>query len=201
MAKVFKKAMISEEITYIGIPPSTTEPRPLESENSLDNEPEPIVTPPFIGALPDGLEQERARLNEQINTLNTLLQSIPQAISDNRQLLSSDIADIVLLIASKFFISQQQNKNAITHQITGILTQLNQKQHIEITLHPHDLALIRQGELTIDLQNCKHITLKADDNLRLGGCMVTSEHGVFDASIERQIDNLKQVLLQMREGL
>jgi len=188
MTNIFKRVMISEEIIYIGIPPVDSIPEPIEA----------VTPPPFIGALPDSLAEERALLQEKINTLSTLLHSIPQAISDNRQQLSSDIADIVLLVTSKFFINQQQNKNAITHQITQVLTQLNEKQNLEIALHPHDLALIQQGEITIDLRSCKNLRLKADDQLRLGGCMITSEHGVFDAGIERQIDNLKQVLLQMK---
>ena len=185
MANVFKNVMISEEIKYIGVPP-------------VDPTPEPIEAPPVVDALPDILTQERAILQEQSNTLNALLHSIPQAISDNRQQLSSEIADIVLLIASKFFINQQQNKEAISHQITQILTQLNEKQTLEIALHPHDLRLITEGDITIDLRSCKNLRFKADDQLRLGGCVITSEHGVFDAGIERQIDNLKHVLLKMK---
>lgn len=189
MVNIFKNIKISEEIAYIGTPP--IESIPIEI----------AVPPPFVGAFPDGLAQERAHLQEQTKTLTTLLQSIPQAISDERLQLSSDIADIVLLIVSKFFINQQQNKNALAQQITQILTQLNEQQHLEIALHPQDLALMQQGEINIDLRACKNLRFKADAQLRLGGCIITSEHGVFDAGIERQIDNLKHVLLQMRDGV
>ena len=189
MASIYKNIMISDEPTYIGKQPIDT---PLDIE--ID------VEPPLIGALPDGLAQERAQLQEKNNALSALLNRIPEAIKQNRQQLSTEIADIVLLIASKFFINQQQDKNAISDQITQILTQLNEKQNIEIALHPQDLALIQQGEINIDPRSCKNIRLKPDDNLRLGGCIIKSEHGVFNAGIERQIDHLKQVLLQMKAG-
>ncbi len=148
--------------------------------------------------LTDGIAQENARLHDQFNTLDALLHSIPEAISENRRLLSAEIADIVLLIAHKLFINQQQNKDSIRHQITQIIDELNNKQSIEIALHPHELALIQQDGINIDTQSCKNLTLIPDVSLRLGGCIVKSAHGMFDAGIERQIDNLKQVLLHMR---
>ena len=221
MANIFKNMMISEEIVYIGqdnpttpvIPagPGTVIPAQAGTHFNVSLDANVRMGPRLRGDdricgddtrcgddAVDSLAQERALLQEQTNALSALLQSIPKAISDNRQQLSSDIADIVLLIVSKFFINQQQNKDAITHQITQILMQLHDKQNLELSLHPHDLALIQQGEINIDLRSCKNIRLKADEHLRLGGCIVTSEHGVFDASIERQIDNLKHVLLQMK---
>lgn len=211
MANIFRNIQISEEIVYIGVPlsdpasPEESEPLPSENggvppANETDRLAEDEITwqSGYSQGLFDGALQERAVLNEQINTLNSLLQSIPQAINNNRQQLSTDIADIVLLIVSKFFIHQQQNKEAITQQIDQVILQLNNKQNLEITLHPHDLALIQQNEIQVNLQDCKNVRLKADENLRLGGCIVNSEHGVFDAGIERQIDNLKQVLLRMK---
>lgn len=202
MANVFKTIKISEEVTYIGNTVIPTHPviPPIPEKAEIPFDDDPINEDDNVNILSEALAQEHALLKKQTNTLNTLLHSIPQAISDNRQQLSSDIADIVLLIVSKFFIHQQQSKDAITHQITQIVTQLNEKQNLEISLHPHDLALIQQGDMTIDLLSCKNLRLKSDDQLRLGGCIITSEHGVFDASIERQIDNLKQVLLKMRDG-
>ena len=100
------------------------------------------------------------------------------------------------MIVSKFFIHQQQNKDAITDQITQVMMQLNEKQQLEIALHPDDLAFVQDKALTFG--DAQQVHLKADARLNLGGCIITSEHGVFNASIERQIDNLKQVLLEMK---
>ena len=150
--------------------------------------------------LTKGLLQANAQITEHVNTLNLLIQNIPVAISDTRLQLSKDIADIVLGIAQQLFIHQQQNKEAIGLQITQTITQLNDKQNIELFLHPHDLALLERGEVKVNLKQCKNLRVTPDESLRLGGCIVRSEHGVFDASIERQIDRLKTVLLKMKHG-
>ena len=143
-----------------------------------------------------GVTQEHNRQTEKENKLDTLLQSIPTAINENRLLLTTEIADIVLLITQQLFINQQQNKESLVYQITQIITQLNEKHNIEIALHPEDVALLQH----VDLRQCKNMRILADETLRLGGCVVSSEHGVFNAGIERQIDNLKLVLLQMKQG-
>ncbi len=195
MSNVFKRVLISTEIAYIGQLPENTildkvlEPEPVISHLDLEKA--------YNQGLADGIAKERALLQEQAKALNTLLNSIPKTICDFRQQLSAEISDIVMHLAKQFFINQQHNKDDITDNINQIITQLNDKQNIEVALHPRELALVSQDKLIQTHQNLRFVP---DENLRLGGCIVKSEHGVFDADIERQIDHLKQVLLQIRTG-
>ena len=196
MAKILKNITISHEITPIGVAEPIIPTQVREDEGLIDSE--ASWQSGYSQGLTDGCAQERALLSEQINTVTQWLLSIPQAIKDHRTQLNSEIADIVLLIVSKFFVNQQQSKEASVHQITQVILQLNEKQQLKIALHPSDLALIQQGDIEIDLQDHERIEFIADERLRLGGCIITSEHGVFDAGIERQIEQLKQVLLKMK---
>lgn len=195
MANVFKHVLISDEMAYPGILIDHPE---IESQDDVACTQNDVVHDGYFQDLTDGIDQENARFQEQISSLNALLHSIPEAISKHRHQLSAEIADIVLLIANKFFITQQKNKESIVHQITQIIDQLNNRQNITIALHPQDLTLLEKGDIQIDIASCENMRLVPDDDLRLGGCIVKSEHGVFDAGIERQIDSLKHVLLQMR---
>lgn len=206
MADIFRNVLISEEMAFLSAIPAQAEPctdnniegncLPAEVNSNVDVE--YIRESSYTRGLTDGIAQENARLHEQFNTLNRLLHSIPEAINNNRRLLAVEIADIVLLITQQFFIHQQQNRDSITHQITQVIDQLNNKQNINISLHPRDLALIQQDGIHIDAQLYKNLHLVPDNTLSLGGCLVKSEHGMFDAGIERQIDALKDVLLQLR---
>ncbi len=197
MAEVLKSACISDDIVHIGTPT----PIPVEAPAVIaQHDIEDAYNNGFQQGMAEGLSQARAQVKEQMDALNALLQSIPAAVEDNRLHLSTEIADIVLLITQRFFIHQQHNKDTITNQITQTLNQLNQKQNIELALHPHDIALLQQGELHIDFKPFKNIRITPDETLRLGGCVIRSEHGVFDAGIERQIDSLKQVLLKHKKN-
>ena len=193
MAEVLKSAFIGDDIVHIG----TAQPIPVEAPAVIDQH---DIDDAYNNGYQQGQAEARAQMKEQKDALSALLQNIPAAVESNRLHLSTEIADIVLLITQRFFIHQQHNKDAITNQITQTLNQLNQKQNIELALHPHDIALLQQGELNIDFKPYKNIRITPDETLRLGGCIIRSEHGVFDAGIERQIDSLKQVLLKHKKN-
>lgn len=131
---------------------------------------------------------------ELVQQLRNLLQTIPNAMSEGRQALKNEIADIVLAISEQFFIDQQLNKEKQVLQIKRVLQHLNEKQTITLALNPKDLGLLQ----AIDLNKFQDLRVIADENLKLGGCLITSEHGIFDASIEQQIERLKRVLLQIK---
>lgn len=210
MAEILREVIISDDIVSIQSFAQQSELQPAVSINNQavanvsvinDEDLENARQAGYQQGLSEGIAKTEARMTDELSVLNTLLQSIPTAINDRRMQLSDEIADIVLVISRQFFINQQLNKDSIALQINQTISQLNDKQNIELALHPNDLALLQQGLLKIDLKSCKNLRVIPDESLRLGGCIVKSEHGVFDASIERQIDNLKQVLLQMKQGV
>lgn len=201
MTKLYKQVICSDEVMHLG----TLKPEIKEPENSLKEREEAKEAGYKLGftqGMNEGLQQAKERVAkenaEHGQQLSQLLKAIPLAVSENRLALKSEIADIVLAITQQLFVHQQQNKEALSQQITAALNQINDKQNLTLVLNSQDLALLQQGELKIDLSQCKDIGLQADENLQLGGCLIRSEHGFFDASIERQIDRLKQVLLQIR---
>lgn len=213
MGKIFKTVIMSDEFVHIGQqkaespllvtleePQARCEIREDELKELREKTKEAAYNAGFQQGLSDGIVQGENQMNDKLTALQQLLEGISAAIKENRTQLSNEIADIVLTIVGQFFVNQQHNKDAIGQQITQIIDQLNHKQNIELSLHPKDLALLQQGQLTIDVRNCKNLRIVADDTLRLGGCLIKSEHGVFDAGIERQIDSLKQVLLQIKHG-
>ena len=205
MAEIFQTATLSDEIVHLN---------PVIARNEATKQPSGLFSgllhcvrndDPLDVRNDDSLDNRsndllKKQLTEQSTALSALLQTIPQTISNHRLQLQDDIADIVLTIVQQFFIHQQHNKESIELQINQIIKQLNEKQHIVLSLHPHDLSLLQQEPMSLDLKQYQQLHIVPDDSLRLGGCVVRSEHGVFDASIERQIDNLKQALLTMKLG-
>lgn len=214
MAKVYKHVRISED----KVPLNRASPidelhlivtnSPVQSEQNdrdllkqfNEQEKKEAFSSGFEQGLAEGMNQTNNQMAEQTSVLKSLIESIPASISAHRLELSSEIADIVLVVIKQFFINQQLNKDEITLQINQAINLLNDKQNIELFLHPKDIALLQQGLISIDLQQCNNLRISPDENLRLGGCIIHSKHGVFDAGIERQIDSLKQALLQIKQG-
>lgn len=211
MANILKQVTLSKELFYLG--EQTINDNDQQILSSTANSAESTIkikeqaheqgfqlgfAQGMAAGLAKGEQQAIDKKSDVIKQIEQLLHAIPSALNASRQALRMEIADIVLAITQQFFIQQQQNKEAIAQQITATLNYLNEKQAITLALHPGDLALLQQGQLKVDFSQCKEVRIVGDESLNLGGCRITSEHGVFDASIERQIDCLKQALLQLK---
>ncbi|MFC3909486.1 FliH/SctL family protein [Legionella dresdenensis] len=208
MADIYKNSIISDEIIVLG----STESNPVSETDDIAGEQvaeanseireqarEAGYNIGFQQGYDEGLQQAEQATAVHQHQLQQLLDAIPEAIRQNREHLTGEIADIVLAVCQQYFIRQQHTRETISQQVSQALSQINQQQSIEICLHPQDLALLKQGEITLDLSRHKNVRLSADDALRLGGCVIRSEHGLFDAGIERQIERLKQLLLQIKQ--
>jgi|GEM_PF-1765349 len=210
MAEILSNIIMSDEVIILGQYPSA--PAALETliektnidEDSLQLLKNQAREEGFKQGYEDGQKKaemhSEKQINEQCAGIQELLRTLPQAIADNRQQLEQEVADIVLAITQQFFIHQQHDKESIVQIVSQAINQLNDKQNIEIALHPGDLALLKQGQVKIDFSQFKNLRIVPDDSLKLGGCIIRSEHGLFDVSIERQIERLKHALLQIKNG-
>ncbi len=210
MAKIIKSAPVSDDVFYLNqimtpldvscepISTSTAE-KSLMSEDACKHACDAAFEAGLAKGLEDGIQQARNRLNEQLASIDTLLKSIPDALASHRHQQNLEIVHIVFMLAQQMFIHQQHNKESLTKTIGDIITQLNEQQLIKIALHPHDLRHLQTGNINLSQYPSRNIQLIADESLRLGGCTVTCEHGVYDASIERQVEQLKHVLLTIQD--
>jgi flagellar assembly protein FliH len=187
--------------------------REEDEENQLSLMP---ITPPFSEEQRQALKnegyqegyvqgQEEARfiahqqMNDLKEQLETLLHAIPQAIEQCRLDMNKDLVAMSLLIIQRYFVEQCIDAKLLEAQINQLLNQLNNQQSIELYLHPADIKALQQG--LIQLKTSKQqITIKNDEALALGGFIIKTSHGVFDASIEKQIDKLKEHLICIKEG-
>ncbi|MFI4918184.1 MAG: FliH/SctL family protein [Legionellales bacterium] len=203
MAKLFKKAEISTEVVYLNdsqaIQPVLLPEQPALDLIEVEIKTEAAYQKGYLLGKDEAnamFQQQMALLKQQ---LEALIASIPPAIAANKQQLNTEIADTILLVCQQFFIEKQQNGKALEQQIHHILSQISNQQTLELCLHPQDLTALKQGAIQINAAHLSGLKIKSDESLRLGGCLIKTEHGLFDASIEKQIDRLKEVLLQIRQ--
>lgn len=209
MAKILKNAVISSEVIHI----TNTTPTPhviSEIEPELINESalhlkevEILKNEAYQEGYKLGKEEGKAIAEQQMlqikQQLETTLLAIPQAIEQNRLALNKEIADIVLHVVQQFFAEKEANPQILAQQINQLLKQLNSQQSIELYLHPKEIELLQNGLIQLHTHHLNGLKIKANDNLALGGYVIKTEHGMFDASIEKQIERLKELLIQLRQ--
>lgn len=200
MAKLFKNAIISEEVVFLN-QPIQEHVEPIEDH--IQQLQELQLKETYDQGYLSGKAEERQLIEEELGQLKQQLSealiSIPQAVAQNRLALSDEIAEIVLMITQQFFIENQHNTEALSQQINQILSQLNNKQTVELCLHPQEITALQNGIIQLDAAHLNGLKIKSDESLALGGYRIKTSHGLFDASIEKQIDKLKEVLLQLKK--
>ncbi|KGP63299.1 hypothetical protein EP47_09205 [Legionella norrlandica] len=208
MAKILKKPSISPEFITLGQQKQASasfDPNPMPDFMNLQkSQIEKIREEAYQQGFLYGQEETKTLIGEQIIALKqqieALILSIPQAIAENRLNMTQEIADIILMITQQYFIERATDPKALEIQINSILAQLNNKQTVELYLHPCDIALLQNEIIQLTSSHLNGITIKSDDSLKSGGCLIKTNHGIFDASLDKQIDKLKEYLLHLRLG-
>lgn len=202
MAQIFKKECVLKEDYIHSISealPEAIDEAPALSEAALEAIAEEAYQRGFDAGKTQRIEQAEEELSLLMHSLKALLASIKAEIDAHYLALGADIAPIMLVVMQAYLGDHLLAPEALQHHINQILKQINQQQQIELCLHPQDVIALHSGRIKINAQHIKGISIKSDDSLSLGGCVIKTDHGLFDASLDKQIDRLKDYLRQLKQ--
>ncbi|HEX7643481.1 MAG TPA: FliH/SctL family protein [Noviherbaspirillum sp.] len=114
-----------------------------------------------------------------------------------------DLEDIALAITMealcKMLGAAAVDQESVKAQIRHAAAQVQKQELLQVRLHPTDLAMLKDMcGLNLILPSGKNISWVADYSIELGGCILKTNHGRFDARFETQLSQLKQTLLEVR---
>jgi flagellar biosynthesis/type III secretory pathway protein FliH len=101
---------------------------------------------------------------------------------------------MVMEIAEKV-IGREINNGAIVDVVkTAILQSVGRR--VSIKVHPSDAAVLKekQAELMASLDSNRSLTIKEDETITSGGCLVETEMGVVDARLDTQLAAIRKAL-------
>jgi type III secretion system HrpE/YscL family protein len=93
--------------------------------------------------------------------------------------------------------------DAIVGIVRNALVDARQQREIIVRVHPDDVDQLKknQGRLLEKLARASAIEIRADAAVTRGGCIVVTELGTIDATLQRQLEAIETALNQeMREG-
>lgn len=85
----------------------------------------------------------------------------------------------------------------VTDQLSAALELVGKSSALVVTINPNDRVLLDKTLQSIleKLGRSEHITMREDEAISPGGCIVRTEGGSVDASIETQLDRVTESLL------
>lgn len=151
-----------------------------------------------------GLEEARERFGAAGERLDTAGDALGQALEELSQLRSrllqgsrSDMLRLVLAIARQVIgVEVSVNREVILSTIDRALQAAVRSDAYQVRVHPDDLlaASERKPLFLASINTLKNITFEADPSITRGGCLVESELGEVDATVEHQLAELRRVL-------
>ncbi len=150
-----------------------------------------------------GLIDAQAKVEQKIqSTLETLLDACQKMdlLRSTMLIKNKEHMINIILTLTKIILKQElaTKRDIIASTIETALDQAIQNDEYHITVHPDDLAVIEKmkPEIIATIRSLEHIVLKVDSKISKGGCLIESDTCSVDATIETQLENAKNFLLE-----
>jgi flagellar assembly protein FliH len=130
-----------------------------------------------------------------------MFESMLKRIEDlKHQLLVDNEAALVQLVfhtAKKMALRDlQDNHEAVVEILQSVVGEIQENERVTVRVSPEDLyfleTLQEKGNQRFD--GLKRLKLIADDKLTSGGCLIDTEFGSVDASVEERVERTWQTL-------
>ncbi len=135
--------------------------------------------------------EQRAKLLEE---LLRELEVIKSRIMTNSQ---EDIVKLAMVIASKIIHREVKGSEAVVDNVREAIDMASDKHSIRIKLNPADIPVVdsHRGEFLETIKSLERIELIEDDEIIPGGCIVETTEGSVDARLDRQMEEIRKMLL------
>ncbi|MBF0398468.1 MAG: HrpE/YscL family type III secretion apparatus protein [Desulfobacterales bacterium] len=138
----------------------------------------------------DGIALGKQHISEQMFEL------VDRSINYFAQI-EEDICDIVLS-ALKKILKEYNKQDVIINVVKNLLQIVRDQKKIVLKVSPNNVSLINQKikEISSDYPNISYIDVVADDRINEDGCILESEIGIVDASIDVQLGAIKNSIIK-----
>ena len=115
-----------------------------------------------------------------------------------------EIINLIMLVARKVIINEvTENRKILTSVVQHAIADLSARDEITVRINPDDYQLVISGrdELLLKELLNEHLSIKPDPSVAAGFCLVDTEMGTIDASLDGQLEQLYRSLLEQRAAI
>ncbi len=135
---------------------------------------------------------------EAIQHHRQMIERLSNENSEKFQYFEGDLVRLALRVAERVIVAQfEKDPNTITRIVANALGAVRHQREIYIRVNPQDFEIVKKNRsyLLEQLSRAREIDIRPDPEISRGGCLIESEAGVIEASIEKQLQNLENILL------
>lgn len=174
-----------------------------EALSRLKNIQEEAYQQAYQLGLDEGREQafqeQKAVLDEKISHLDELLNSVNNLKSELASYNESHIMKLVYYLARRIAMAEIEEKPDVVLPVLRQAIQGAQgDESITVYLSPSDFEFVEglKDKLGKDFEALRSAKLEASDQIKSGGCVVETNYGDVDATIEKRLEKLWNALAE-----
>lgn len=138
-------------------------------------------------------QEHHAKLEGQIASLEFLLNSLS---SLKQELVNSNEPNIVKLVyylASRVAMKEiKEDPALIVPLIQNYLQEIQEDEQVKVKISVNDFQFVEsiKERLSKDFEKIKHVKFEATEQISPGGCIIETNYGIVDATVEQRIEKL-----------
>lgn len=151
--------------------------------------------------LEEGRKEAFAKNEIEIRTgvekLNGLIDSISQIRTELLKAGEASILKLLYFMASRLALSEiEQKSESILPVLTQVLERNNSGEETTLKVSVEDFGFLSEGSklLSLKLPDVEKIKLEKDESVRRGGCIVETNNGAIDATLEMRLNRLWEAI-------
>lgn len=147
-------------------------------------------------AAKEGYNAGIEKAQEDIQQVRNAIEEFLKAKQDVFEYIAPDILEISVDIAKKIVKKEiEQDPQVILETILDVLKTISKDEtKVSIKVNPAQLALAKESmpEIISSIGLEAKINIYSDDTIEIGSCIVQTSNGVVDATIDTQLEIIKQ---------
>lgn len=142
-------------------------------------------------------DESKANLLEHMSSLEALLKRIEDLkthlLVDNENALVTLVYQIAKRIAMRDI---EENRDAVVAILQHVMQEFQNDERINVRVSNEDLAFLEilQQKTGQRVESLKRLKLTPDDMIKSGGCLIETEFGNVDATLEERVERAWQAL-------
>lgn len=170
-----------------------------EARRNAENEAERLRQEATLKGREEGLNEAKETLDIQLRALEEEKEELHRQYDELMLEAESKLIDILSEVYEKLIgVSFQGDKEVLLYVISNALKGIDGSHNFTVRVAPEEYESVRQKQAI--LENCiqgkdNYLEILSDNQLQPGGCSIETEKGIYDCSIDTQLNEIKKRLV------
>ncbi len=141
----------------------------------------------------EGLSDAMNEFNDKKNELELERQQLQAEFDEKERAMESELVDVITEVMERFFMVQFSNKkDLLLHLIDNALINIENSREFLIKVNDENFDFLNQykSQLQEKVGNDLQLDIIRDPVLDIHQCLIETDGGVFDCSLDVELDNL-----------